>query len=61
MVEPLFVKDHIKSMAPYIQKTVDDLLEAMIAKAGSDPVDIIENFALPVPSYVRLILYEPEI
>ena len=53
MVEPLFVADHIKTLQPYIQKTVDDLLDAMLAKGCAEPVDLVEQFALPVPSYVR--------
>ncbi|KAK3348680.1 cytochrome P450 55A2 [Lasiosphaeria hispida] len=35
------------------EKTVDDLLEKMKSKGCADgPVDLIENFALPVPSYI---------
>jgi fungal nitric oxide reductase len=52
MVEPLFVGDHIRSMQAYIQKTVDDLLDEMIAAGCSDPVDLVEKLALPVPSYI---------
>jgi cytochrome P450 len=52
MVEPLFVKKHVQTMKPYIQKTVDDLLDAMVAKGCKTPVDLVESFALPVPSYV---------
>jgi fungal nitric oxide reductase len=52
MVEPLFVKEHIQTMKPYIQKTVDDLLDAMVAKGCKTPVDLVDKFALPVPSYV---------
>lgn len=51
-MEPLFVKEHIQTMKPYIQKTVDDLLAAMVEKGCSEPVDLIDKFALPVPSYV---------
>lgn len=52
MVEPLFVADHIETMKPYIQKTVDQLLDQMVAKGCKEPIDLIENFALPVPSYI---------
>jgi len=52
MVESLFTKAHIDSMRPQIQKTVDSLLDEMIKKGGSEPVDLVEKFALPVPSYV---------
>ncbi len=52
MIEPLFVAEHIKTLQPYIQKTVEDLLEAMLQKGCAEPVDLVEHFALPVPSYV---------
>jgi nitric oxide reductase len=52
MVEPIFTKEHIDSMRPHIQKTVDDLLTTMISEGVSTPIDIVEKFALPVPSYV---------
>ncbi|KAH8768284.1 cytochrome P450 55A3 [Diaporthe sp. PMI_573] len=52
MVEPVFVKDHVETMKPYIQKTVDDLLDQMIKKGCEEPVDLVASFALPVPSYI---------
>ncbi|KAF6825944.1 cytochrome p450 55a3 [Colletotrichum plurivorum] len=52
MVEPLFIREHVEMMKPYIQRTVDELLEQMVQKGCNEPVDLIENFALPVPSYV---------
>jgi fungal nitric oxide reductase len=54
MVESVFTHEHVDSLKPYIQKTVDDLLDKMKKKKGSQsgPVDLIEEFALPVPSYV---------
>ncbi|KAK7428056.1 hypothetical protein QQZ08_005488 [Neonectria magnoliae] len=52
MVEPLFVKDHVETLKPYIQKTVDDLLSEMIQNGCDKPIDLVEKFALPVPSYV---------
>ena len=39
-------------MRPQIQKTVDQLLDAMMKKGGSNPIDLVENFSLPVPSYI---------
>jgi nitric oxide reductase len=51
MVEALFILEHIQKMRPSIQKTVDTLLEAMIPFAGTGPVDLVDKFALPVPSY----------
>ncbi|KAH6887490.1 cytochrome P450 55A3 [Thelonectria olida] len=52
MVEPLFVKEKVEALKPYIQKTADDLLDAMIAGGCDEPVDLIDKFALPVPSYI---------
>lgn len=52
MVEPFFTLEHVETMKPYIQKTVDQLLDQMVARGCAEPVDFIENFALPVPSYV---------
>ena len=52
MVEPLFTKEHIDSMRPHIQKTVDSLLDALIGAGGATPVDLVEKFALPLPSYI---------
>jgi fungal nitric oxide reductase len=60
MVEPVFVKDHVETMRPYIQKTVDDLLDKMIEKGCAQPVDLVANFALPVPSFVSLIQKTPK-
>lgn len=53
MVEPWFTPEKVQSMQPYIDKTVNDLLERMKAKGcASGPVDFVEEFALPVPSYI---------
>lgn len=53
MVESFFTAEHVEMLRPYIQKTADDLLEKMKAKGCSNgPVDLVENFALPVPSYI---------
>jgi hypothetical protein len=51
-VEPLFTREHIDRMRPHIQQTVDSLLDALIKEGGDKPVDLVEKFALPVPSYV---------
>lgn len=54
MVESFFVPEYVEKLQPYIQKTVDDLLEAMKAKGcANGPVDLVKEFALPVPSYVK--------
>jgi len=52
MVEPIFTKENVEKMRPHIQKTVDNLLDAMLKKGGENPVDLVEKFALPVPSYI---------
>lgn len=52
MVEPVFSKENVDAMRPHIQKVVNDLLDAIIEKGGDKPIDLLENFALPVPSYV---------
>lgn len=52
MVESIFTKQHIDSMRPQIQETVNTLLDKMITEGGSEPFDFVEKFALPVPSYV---------
>lgn len=52
MVESLFSEDRVESMKPYIQKTVNDLLDQMTAGGCTDSVDFVEKFALPVPSYI---------
>lgn len=53
MVEPFFSARHVREMQPYIQKTVDDLLGALKTRGCADgPVDLVQEFALPVPSYV---------
>ncbi|KAJ0315591.1 hypothetical protein COL5a_011903 [Colletotrichum fioriniae] len=52
MVEPLFVREHIASMKPYIQSTVDNLLDKMVEQGCDEPIDLIDKFALPVPSYI---------
>lgn len=52
MVESYFSKRSVDAMRPKIQKTVDMLLDQMTAKGSSAPLDLVENFSLPVPSFV---------
>jgi len=55
MVEPLFIRERVEQLQPYIQKTVNDLLDAFKEKGcANGPVDLVKGFALPVPSYVSL-------
>lgn len=53
MVEPFFITSHVMKMEPYINKTVGDLLDKMKIKGcANGPVDLVQEFALPVPSYI---------
>ncbi|KAF4341636.1 cytochrome P450 monooxygenase 55A1 [Fusarium beomiforme] len=53
MVEQIFTQEAVEKLQPYIQKTVDDLLEDLKQKRGADgPVHLAKIFALPVPSYI---------
>jgi nitric oxide reductase len=54
MVEPLFVRDAVEKLRPHVQRTVDDLLDRMIKAGCKEPIDLVEKFSLPVPSYVSL-------
>jgi nitric oxide reductase len=57
MVESWFTPEKVESMQPYIDKTVNDLLDRMVAKGCANvPVDLVEEFALPVPSYIIYML-----
>ncbi|MEV0068557.1 cytochrome P450 [Amycolatopsis sp. NPDC050768] len=50
MVTAPFTVRRIEALRPAVQKIVDDSLDAMLA--GPNPVDLVEAFALPVPSLV---------
>jgi cytochrome P450 len=50
MVTAPFMIKRIEAMRPGVQKIVDDLLDVMLA--GPKPADLVEAFALPVPSLV---------
>ncbi|KAF2249734.1 cytochrome P450 [Trematosphaeria pertusa] len=52
MVEPLFTYDAVARLRPHIQKTADMLLDAMVQGGCEQPVDLVEKFALPLPSYI---------
>ncbi|KAH7383908.1 cytochrome P450 55A3 [Pyrenochaeta sp. MPI-SDFR-AT-0127] len=52
MVEPLFSWDAVAKLRPHIQATVDQLLDKMAREGGGKPVDLVDKFALPVPSYI---------
>ena len=50
MVTAPFMIKRVEAMRPGVQKIVDELIEGMLA--GPKPVDLVEAFALPVPSLV---------
>ncbi|KAK9803975.1 hypothetical protein WJX72_009541 [[Myrmecia] bisecta] len=52
MVDPTFTRAHIEALRPSVQKTVDDCLAGMKASGCSPPVDLVEAFALQVPSQI---------
>ena len=50
MVTASFMIKRVEAMRPGVQRIVDDLIDAMLA--GPKPVDLMQAFALPVPSLV---------
>ncbi|KAA9155384.1 cytochrome P450 [Amycolatopsis acidicola] len=50
MVTGSFSVKRIAKMRPAVQRIVDDLIDELLA--GPNPVDLVEAFALPVPSLV---------
>ncbi|MCS0605464.1 cytochrome P450 [Streptomyces sp. LP11] len=50
MLIPPFTVRHASELRPWIQRTVDDLLDAMIEQGP--PAELVSAFALPVPSTV---------
>ncbi|KAL1960857.1 hypothetical protein VTO42DRAFT_5840 [Malbranchea cinnamomea] len=52
MVAPLFTREHAETMRPEIQALADRLIDKMIKDGCEKPVDLVEKFALPLPSYV---------
>ncbi|MGP5304192.1 cytochrome P450 [Brachybacterium alimentarium] len=54
MVTAPFAVKRMDAMRPTVQQIADDLLEAMLAKEG--PVDLVDEFALPLPSLVICLL-----
>jgi cytochrome P450 len=50
MVTAPFMIKRVEAMRPGVQRIVDELLDTMLA--GPRPVDLVQAFALPVPSLV---------
>lgn len=47
-----FTPEYVESIKPFIQETVDKVLNRMIEKGCDQPMDLVESFSLPVPSIV---------
>ncbi|MEO6090001.1 MAG: cytochrome P450 [Umezawaea sp.] len=45
-----FTVKRIQALRPYIQRLIDDHIDAMLA--STEPVDLVRDFALPIPSLV---------
>lgn len=54
MVTAPFASRRVESMRPQIQESVDGLIDDMLA--GPKPADLVEAFALPVPSLIICLL-----
>ena len=52
MLDPAFTPEAVEDLRPMMQKTVDKVLERMIEQGCSEPVDLIEHFATPVPTQI---------
>ncbi|KAL4886856.1 cytochrome P450 [Aspergillus karnatakaensis] len=53
MVSKFFTPEYIVKRTPFIRETVQHYLDELIkAKGDNESVDLIENFALPVPSHI---------
>jgi cytochrome P450 len=50
MVTAPFAVKKVEVLRPAVQRIVDDLIAGMLARSG--PVDLVEEFALPIPSLV---------
>ncbi|MFK4087597.1 cytochrome P450 [Kribbella sp. NPDC020789] len=50
MVTAPFMIKRIEAMRPQVQQIVDDLIDELLA--GPKPVDLVQAFALPIPSLV---------
>jgi cytochrome P450 len=50
MIAAAFTVRRMEAMRPAVQRVVDDLIDALLA--GPKPVDLVQAFALPVPSLV---------
>ena len=60
MVAAFFTPEKVESMRPYIQATVNEILDTMRLKGcAGHSVDLVANFCLPVPSHVSFLASAP--
>lgn len=52
MVDAFFSPEHVESIKPLIQSTVDKVLNRMIERGCDKPVDLVESLSLLIPSIV---------
>ncbi|KAJ5773741.1 cytochrome P450 55A2 [Penicillium paradoxum] len=52
MVSAFFTPECVDSIRPFIQSTVENVLNDMIVKGCEKPVDLVESLSLPIPSIV---------
>ena len=52
MISSMFTREAAEKIRPHIQATADQLIDEMIKGGCEKPVDLVEKFALPLPSYV---------
>lgn len=52
MVNSWFTPEHVETMRPSIQKTVNDCIQTMTMGGCQQPVDLVKSFAIEVPSQV---------
>ncbi|WP_411152714.1 cytochrome P450 [Streptomyces sp. A30] len=50
MVTAPFAVKKVEALRPAVQRIVDDVIDGMLSRPG--PVDLVEEFALPIPSLV---------
>lgn len=54
MLEYVFTPEAIDELRPMIQQIVDSSIEKMKKQGGDKPVDLMEEFAAPLPTMVSL-------
>lgn len=52
MVAPMFTRAHAETMRSHIEALAGSLIDDMVKGRCDKPVDLVEKFALPLPSYI---------